>query len=222
MIDKFNKLKNGLKIKTLLAFIVTTLLAALFLVLGIINKNGILYMCFALAYLLIFPILIFLFNIGFDGKKTNIIIDSVKANLDAPFSFSLYKAVNSNEIEVLKLNEISNYFSVSAVFEATEGEKSFISYCVKFVGPKKKRYIGKIIHIHGISNPCIPQNDFIYNQNEFRKQKTIKDDFYLFVAKEYKSKNYINYSLEPLDFKTYPLYEEKIRKEISFYKELFR
>lgn len=69
MIDKFNKLKNGLKIKILLAFIVTTLLAALFLVLGIINKNGILYMCFALGYLLIFPILIFLFNIGFDGKK---------------------------------------------------------------------------------------------------------------------------------------------------------
>ena len=41
MEDKFNKLKNGLKLKIALAFVITTIFAALFLTLGIKNKNGI-------------------------------------------------------------------------------------------------------------------------------------------------------------------------------------
>lgn len=222
MEDKFNKLKNGLKLKIALAFVITTIFAALFLTLGIKNKNGILYMCFALSYLFIFPILIFLFNIGFDGIKTEIIEKTVNQNLEEPFKFSLYKAIGGKEIEVLKLNEISNYYSVSAVYEASNDDKKFISYCVKFVGPKKKRYVGKIIHIEGISNVNLPKNDFLYQENEYKKIKSIHNDFYLFVAKEYKKKNYINYSLEPLDFKTYSDYEKRVRKEISFYKELFK
>ena len=90
MEDKFNKLKNGLKLKIAIAFVITTIFAALFLILGIKNKNGILYMCFALSYLFIFPILIFLFNIGFDGRKTEIIEKTVNQNLEEPFKFSLY------------------------------------------------------------------------------------------------------------------------------------
>ena len=179
-------------------------------------------MCFALLYLFFFPILIFLFNIGFDGRKTEIIEKTVNQNLEEPFKFSLYKAIGGKEIEVLKLNEISNYYSVSAVYEASNDDKKFISYCVKFVGPKKKRYVGKIIHIEGISNVNLPKNDFLYQENEYKKIKSIHNDFYLFVAKEYKKKNYINYSLEPLDFKTYSDYEKRVRKEISFYKELFK
>ena len=101
MEDKFNKLKNGLKLKIALAFVITTIFAALFLILGIKNKNGILYMCFALSYLFIFPILIFLFNIGFDGRKTEIIEKTVNQNLEEPFKFSLYKAIGGKEIEVL-------------------------------------------------------------------------------------------------------------------------
>lgn len=170
MEDKFNKLKNGLKLKIALAFVITTIFAVLFLILGIKNKNGILYMCFALSYLFIFPILIFLFNIGFDGRKTEIIEKTVNQNLEEPFKFSLYKAVGGKEIEVLKLDEISNYYSVSAVFEASNDDKKFISYCVKFVGPKKKRYVGKIIHIEGISNANLPKNDFLYQENEYKKQ----------------------------------------------------
>ena len=222
MEERFNKLKNGLKIKIGLAFIITTALAALFLILGIMKKSGILYMCFALSYLFIFPILIFLFNIGFDGKKTSLIIDSVNDNLSEDIKFTLYKAVEGKEIDVLKLNEISNYFSVSSIFESSIDDKSFISYCVKFVGPKKKRYVGKIIHVKGINNFILPQNDYIYGENEYKKTKLIHDDFYLFVAREYKKKNYINYSLEPLDFKTYSDYEQRIRKEISFYQELLK
>ena len=49
MEDKFNKLKNGLKLKIALAFVITTIFAALFLTLGIKNKNGILYMCFLIC-----------------------------------------------------------------------------------------------------------------------------------------------------------------------------
>ena len=222
MEERFNKLKNGLKLKIGLAFIITTALAALFLILGIMKKSGILYMCFALSYLFIFPILIFLFNIGFDGKKTSFIIDSVNDNLSEDIKFTLYKAVEGKEIDVLKLNEISNYFSVSSIFESSIDDKSFISYCVKFVGPKKKRYVGKIIHVKGINNFILPQNDYIYGENEYKKTKLIHDDFYLFVAREYKKKNYINYSLEPLDFKTYSDYEQRIRKEISFYQELLK
>ena len=73
MEDKFNKLKNGLKLKIALAFVITTIFAALFLTLGIKNKNGILYMCFALSYLFIFPILIFLFNIGLMEEKRKLL-----------------------------------------------------------------------------------------------------------------------------------------------------
>lgn len=220
MESKFNRLKNGLRIKILLALIITVCISAVFLVFGILHKNALLYMLFALAYLLIFPILIFVLNIGFDGKKVEIITESVLKNLEKPFNFSLYKKVDGDEIEILKLHDVSQYFSVSSVFEAEEDDKRFISYCVKFEDLKKKRYIGKIIHLHGYSNKNLVNNDYLYKDNAYKIIKEKNEDFYLFVAKQYKKKEYINYSLEPLDFKSYKEYEERIRKEISFYKML--
>lgn len=220
MEQSFNKIKKEFKIKLIISIILYVLVTALFLVFSIIYKKIYFYLLTLGSFLILLPILILVFNLGFNRKRDILLENILNEENKYGFDIKLYGKVEGDEIEVLKLYDYSQYFSISNIISFKSQDKELLAYTVKFEAGKK-RVVGKVIRVdydHAPSNNI--KNSYLKNANYLKKIKVVENSLYIFVSDYMKNKTSKAYSLEVLDYKTYQEIKDRVDKELEFLNEL--
>lgn len=220
MEQRFNKLVKEFKIKLIIAILVFIIVSCLLLALSIIYKKLYLYAITFGCFLVLLPILILLFNIGFNKKKDDVLTGILNEENCYGFDIKLYGKVEGKEVEILKLYDYAQFFSISNIISYKNDTRELLAYTVKFeVG--KKRVVGKVIRVDYDSKPNKEISDsYLKNANYLKRIKVVDNSLYIFVSDYMKNKTSKAYSLEILDYKTYNDIKNRVDKELLFLNEL--
>ena len=90
MEQEFKKLKNGFKIKLILAFSIYIIITGGLLALSIIYRKLYLYLITVGTFLLLLPILILLFNLGFNQKRDKLLVGILNEENKYGFDIELW------------------------------------------------------------------------------------------------------------------------------------
>ncbi len=212
MKDSIKSLRNDFIMKLIISIIISSLIGIVLLIFGIKYNNILLYLCFVLSYLIIFPLLFLLLNKNYNYKKELIINNNVNDIIkDLKLDYSYYKEVDDDFIKELKLEDISSYFKVSNVLTYCLDDKYLESFIISYASFNKKKYIGRIIHIKNLNINI----DLSFYDYDIKKVKNYKNEVFILISKEQKNKNKV-FSWNPLDYKDEIKYYNKLKEDIDF------
>lgn len=212
MKDSIKSLRFDFIIKLIISLLISFLIGIVILILGIKYNNILLYLCFALSYLIIFPLLFLLLNKNYNYKKELIINNNVNDIISyLKLEYYYYKEVDDSFIKELKLEDISSYFKVSNVLTYNQDDKYLESFIISYVSFNKKKYIGRVIYIKNLNINI----DLSFYDYDIKKEKKYKNEIFILISKEQKNKN-IAFSWNPLDYKDEIEYNNKIKEDIDF------
>lgn len=224
METKFNHLRKQFYGLLIISITVTVLLIAIFLTIAAIFKIYWLALIPCFFGFFLFPAIMSTGGRRFFNAKALVIKEAVLLEDDGmSLSYQYIRENTLDDLVALNSVDMAQAFNLSSDIEGVYKDAVIRAYSVRFRTSDKKLVLGRVIRLSFLNKVNTKESDikgaFLKKATYTNKVKIVDNVVYILAASYYSSKVHSAYSLEPLDFKTYDEFKERIKGELEFIKD---